>query len=170
MSRHAPDDQRPGQAISATELGRRLGLRHDTTWHLHKRPRHATAQQTGTERLGGPGEDATPIVEAVDVTLGGECREGRGTAGKTRVIAACERHAGGRMGQVALQVVARFSSAEARALAQTRLALAVTVHTDGLRTFAARAGDDGRTHVATPTGGTPPGQDAAPSRSSSSTP
>lgn len=143
------------QAISAMELGRRLGLRYDTAWYLHKRLRHAMRQQSDTERLGGPGEDAPPIVEADDVYLGGERNEGRGTAGKTRVIAACERHAGGRMGKVALQVVARFSSAETRTFAQTRLAPAATIHTDGLRAFAALAGD-GRTHVATPTGGTRP--------------
>ncbi len=118
------------QAISAMELGRRLGLRYDTAWYLHKRLRHAMRQQSETERLGGPGEDSAPIVEADDVYLGGERNEGRGTAGKTRVIAACERHAGGRMGKVALQVVARFSSAETRTFAQTRLAPAATIHTD----------------------------------------
>ena len=145
------------QAISAVELGRRLGLRYDTAWYLHKRLRHAMRQQTGTERLGGPGEGkgGTPIVEADDVYLGGERNEGRGTAGKTRVIAACERHAGGRMGRVALQVVARFSSAEAKAFGQARLAPSATVYTDGLKAFAALA-EDGRTHVATPTGGTRP--------------
>jgi len=157
VSCHAPDDQRPGQAISAVELGRRLGLRYDTAWFLHKRLRHAMRQQTGTERLGGPGEGegGTRLWRPTDVYLGGERNEGRGTAGKTRVIAACERHAGGRMGRVALQVVARFSSAEAKAFGQARLAPSATVYTDGLKAFAALA-EDGRTHVATPTGGTRP--------------
>ena len=43
--------------------------------------------------MGAPIEGGgMPIVEADDVYLGGERNEGRGTAGKTRVIAAAERH------------------------------------------------------------------------------
>ena len=55
--------------------------------------------RTNTHRLGATDEGgAAPAVEADDVHLGGERNQGRGTAGKARVIAACERHVGGRWG------------------------------------------------------------------------
>jgi transposase-like protein len=77
------------QCISAVELGRRLGVTYETAWYLHKRLRHAMTEETDRRQLGAPGEGGwTPIVEADDVYLGGERNEGRGTAGKTRVIAA----------------------------------------------------------------------------------
>jgi hypothetical protein len=159
VSRHAPDDQRPGQAISAAgDRVLELGLRTDTAWSLHKRLRPAMSQQTGTDRLGGQAKGGPPIVEADDVHLGGGRNEGRGTAGKTRVIAARERHAGGRMGRVALQAVARFSSAEARVFGQARLAPAATVHTDGPRAFAALAEDGARTWPPRPAARAPHGR------------
>jgi hypothetical protein len=44
-------------------------------------------------QLGAPAEAGrTPIVVADDVYVGGERNEGGGTAGKTRVITAAERH------------------------------------------------------------------------------
>jgi len=81
------------QCISAVELTRRLGVTYETGWYLHKRLRHAMTQETDRCQLGGPDDNAsTPIVEADDVYLGGERNEGSGTAGKIRVIAACERY------------------------------------------------------------------------------
>jgi transposase-like protein len=89
------------QCISAVELGRRLGVSYPTAWYLHKRLRHAMTQESDRCELGAPVEGSgTPIVEADDVYLGGERNEGRGTAGKTSVIAAAERHPSGRMGAV----------------------------------------------------------------------
>ena len=150
------------QAISALELGRRLGVSYPTAWYLHKRLRHAMTERTNTYRLGGLHEGATPVVEADDVYLGGERNQGSGTAGKARMIAACERHASGRMGFVALQVVPSFTSKAVKAFCEAHLAAGATVHTDALQAFNA-CGEAGRTHVATVTGGKrPSAQRSAP--------
>src|ERR1019366_5746941 len=81
------------QGISAIELGRRLGVSYPTAWYLHKRLCHAMTERGARHVLGAaPAHGcARPTVEADDVYLGGERNQGRGTAGKTRVIAACER-------------------------------------------------------------------------------
>jgi transposase-like protein len=144
------------QAISAVELGRRLGLSYETGWYLHKRLRHAMAERTERYMLGGASDEAVPpVVEADDVYLGGERNEGSGTEGKACVIVACERHAGGRMGHVAMQIVSGFSSQAVAAFRDAHIAPGATVHTDGLRAFNA-FGEAGRTHVATVTGGRRP--------------
>jgi transposase-like protein len=144
------------QCISAVELGRRLGVTYETAWYLHKRLRHAMTEETDRRQLGAPGEGGwTPIVEADDVYLGGERNEGRGTAGKTRVIAAAERHPSGRMGSVAMEVVGGFSNEEAEAFRDAHIAVGAQVHTDGTQAFRV-FGEGGRTHVATITGGKRP--------------
>ncbi len=142
------------QAISAVELGRRLGLGYETAWYLHKRLRHAMTERTERYSLGGASDDdaAPPVVEADDVCLGGERNQGSGTEGKTCVIVACERHADGRMGHVAMRAVSAFSSEAVAAFRDAHIAAGATVHTDGLRAFNA-FGEAGRAHVATVTGG-----------------
>jgi len=97
------------QSISAVELGRRLGVSYPTAWYLEKRLRHAMTERETRYVLGGPDDfgNPQPVVEADDVYLGGERNQGSGPAGKTRVIAAAERHASGRMGHVAMRVVDR---------------------------------------------------------------
>jgi hypothetical protein len=111
------------QCISAVELGRRLGVSYPTAWYLHKRLRHAMTEEADRCQLGAPAEGGwTPIVAADDVYLGGERNAGRGTAGKTRVIAAAERHPNGRMGSVALAVVSGFSNEQAAAFRDAHLA------------------------------------------------
>ena len=145
------------QSISAVELGRRLGVSYPTAWYLEKRLHHAMTQCQARYVLGEPGEngEAAPVVEADDVYLGGERNLGSGTAGKTTVIAAAERHAGGRMGRVSMKVVAGFTSAAIRAFADKCLATKAHVHTDALRAFNA-LGEAKRSHEATPTGSTRP--------------
>jgi hypothetical protein len=144
------------QCISAVELGRRLGVSYPTAWYRHKRLRHAMRQESDRCQLGAPAEaDGTPIVEADDVYLGGERNAGRGTAGKTRVIAAAERHPRGRMGSVAMAVVSGFSNLEAAAFRDAHIAPGAYVYTDGTSAFHV-FGDGGRTHVATITGGKRP--------------
>ena len=152
------------QGISAVELGRRLGVSYPTAWYLEKRLHHAMTQREARYVLGGPGDDGgpAPVVEADDVYLGGERNQGSGPAGKTTVIAAAERHASGRMGHVAMKVVANFSSASVRAFADKRLATTAHVHTDGLRAFNA-LGEAERCHDVTQTGGgRPPRARGAP--------
>jgi transposase-like protein len=137
------------QGISAVELGRRLGVSYPTAWYLHKRLRHAMTERESRYVVGGPGTDGSaPVVEADDVYLGGERNQGSGPAGKTRVIAAAERHPRGRMGRVAMQVVSGFTAAAVRAFCDARLAPAAHVHTDGLRAFNAFGGA-GRSHQRT---------------------
>src|SRR3954449_13146118 len=144
------------QGISAVELGRRLGVSYPSTWYLHKRLRHAMTQESDRCQVGAPAEAGwTPIVEADDLYLGGERNAGRGTAGKTRVIAAAERHPSGRMGSVAMAVVSGFSNEEAAAFRDAHLAPGAHVHTDGTAAFHV-FGESGRTHVATITGGRRP--------------
>ena len=147
------------QCISAVELGRWLGVSYPTAWYLHKRLRHAMTQESERCQLGAPTEDGpTPIVEADDVYLGGERNEGSGTAGKTRVIAACERHPSGRMGAVVMRVVESFSNPEAAAFRDAHLAAGARVYTDGTPAFAV-FGEGGRSHVAIITGGKRPERD-----------
>ena len=94
-------------------------------------------------------------MEADDVYLGGERNAGRGTSGKTRVIAAAERHPSGRMGSVAMAVVSGFSNLQAAAFRDAHIAPGAHVYTDGTSAFHV-FGDGGRTHVATITGGKRP--------------
>jgi len=138
------------QGISAVELGRRLGVSYPTAWYLHKRLRHAMTERESRYVVGGLGGDggAAPGVEADDVYLGGERNQGSGPAGKTRVIAAAERHPGGRMGRIAMRVVRGFTAAAVQAFSQARLAPEAHVHTDGLRAFSAFA-SAGRSHQRT---------------------
>jgi len=144
------------QCISAVELGRRLGVSYPTAWYLHKRLRHAMTQESDRRQLGTPGEDGwTPIVEADDVYLGGERNEGRGTAGKSRVIAACERYPSGRMGAVVMKVVDAFSNAQAADFRDAHIAVGAQVYTDGTPAFHV-FGEGGRHHVAVVTGGKRP--------------
>jgi hypothetical protein len=147
------------QCISAVELTRRLGVTYGTGWYLHKRLRHAMTEETNRRRLGGPDDSgSTPIVEADDVYLGGERNEGRGTAGKTRVIAAAERYPSGRMGAVILRVVGSFSNEEAEAFRDGHIAVGALVHTDGTPAFHV-FGEAGRDHIATVTGGKRPARE-----------
>ncbi len=144
------------QCISAVELGRRLGVSYPTAWYLHKRLRHAMTEEADRCRLGAPVEAGdTPIVEADDVYLGGERNEGRGTAGKNRVIAAAERHTSGRMGAVAMAVVSGFSTEEAATFRDAHIAIGARVHTDGTPAFRVFGAGE-RTHLATVTGGKRP--------------
>lgn len=138
------------QGVSAVELGRRLGVSYPTAWYLHKRLRHAMTERESRYVVGGPGGDGSgaPVVEADDVYLGGERNQGSGPAGKTRVIAAAERHTSGRMGHVVMQVVSGFTTAAVQAFRDTCLAPTAHVHTDGLKAFNA-FGEAGRSHQRT---------------------
>src|ERR1019366_3732138 len=112
------------QGISAIELGRRLGVSYPTAWDLHKRLRRAMTERGPRLVLGAAPADACarPTVEADDVYLGGERNQGRGTAGKTRVIAACERQADGAMGYVVMKVVASFTAEHVAAFRDAHIA------------------------------------------------
>jgi transposase-like protein len=141
------------QSVSAVELSRRLGVSYPTAWYLEKRLRHAMTERESRYVLGGSDSTggAAPVVEADDVYLGGERNQGSGPAGKTPVIAAAERHASGRMGHIAMKVVASFSSNSVKAFREICIAKGAHVHTDGLRAFMA-FGDADCTHQRSITG------------------
>jgi hypothetical protein len=152
------------QGVSAVELSRRLGVSYPTGWYLAKRLRHAMTRREGQYFLGGPDQAGceAPVVEADDVYLGGERNQGSGPAGKTPVIAAAERHASGRMGHVAMKVVASFSSSAVKAFQEICIAKGARVHTDGLRAFMA-FGEAGCSHQRSVTGSKrPPRERGAP--------
>jgi len=141
------------QSVSAIELGRRLGVSYPTAWYVEKRLRHAMTERDSRYVLGGAGraaEDA-PVIEADDVYLGGERNQGSGPAGKTTVIAAAERHPNGRMGYIAMKMVAGFTSRAVQAFAEACIAPAAQMHTDGLPAFNAFA-QAGYLHQRTVTG------------------
>jgi transposase-like protein len=143
------------QGISAIELGRRLGVSYPTAWYLHKRLRHAMTERGERHVLGAAPVDgsARPTVEADDVYLGGERNQGHGTVGKTRMIAACERRADGRMGHVVMKVVANFNAEQVAAFRDAHIAQGAHIHTDGLRGFTAFANPATQhTHAVTVTG------------------
>src|SRR5450759_656859 len=139
---------------ASIELGRRLGVSYPTAWYLHKRLRHAMTERGARHVLGAAPADgcARPTVEADDGYLGGEHNQGRGTAGKTRVIAACERQADGAMGYVVMKVVASFTAEHVAAFRDAHIAHGAHIHTDGLRGFPAFADPaTQRTHQVTVT-------------------
>jgi hypothetical protein len=110
----APNEQHQ-TGISAVELGHRLGVNYPTAWYPNKRLRDAMTERSNRYRLGEPDDSGSaPVVEVDDVYLGGERNKGGGTDGKTCLLAACERHPGGLMGYVALQMVSSFSSEATR--------------------------------------------------------
>src|ERR1700676_5468946 len=143
------------QGISALELGRRLGVSYPSAWYLLKRLRHAMTERGDRYMLGAAPRDggARPMVEADDVYIGGERNEGRGTAGKTKVIAACERQSEGRMGYVVMKVVESFRPEHVIAFRDAHVAPGAHVHSDGLHGFKSFAdAANGRTHTVTITG------------------
>jgi transposase-like protein len=143
------------QGISALELGRRLGVSYATAWYLHKRLRHAMTEHGESRQLGAspPAGGARPTVEADDAYLGGERNEGQGPGGKTCVIAACERTAQGKMGDVVMKAVKAFDAEHVKAFRDAHIADGAEVHTDGLRAFGSFAdASASRTHKVTVTG------------------
>lgn len=146
------------QGISAVELGRRLVISYASAWYLHKRLRHAMTERETRYSIGEALSNGSvgTVVEADDVYLGGErSNQGSGPGGKTMVIVAAERQPTGRMGHIAMQMVAGFTSAAVQAFRDARIAHAAVVHTDGLKAFNAFGGA-GRTHQRTPTAGKRP--------------
>jgi transposase-like protein len=143
------------QGISAIELGRRLGVSYATAWYLHKRLRHAMTEHGESRQLGAlpPSGGVRPTVEADDAYLGGERNEGQGPGGKTCVIAACERTAHGKMGDVVMKAVKTFDAEHVKAFRDAHIAAGAEVHTDGLRAFSSFADAHAeRTHKVTVTG------------------
>ena len=113
-------------SISALRLSKLLGVSWRTASKMLRKLRTAMGHQDSLYRLHG-------VIELDDALVGGKKsgKRGRGAAGKTPIIVACE-HNNGKPGFVALQAVESINHKTVRQFAKINLALEQTVHTDAL--------------------------------------
>ena len=113
-------------SVSALRLSKLLGVSWRTAYKMLRKLLTAMGHQDSRYRLHG-------VIELDDALLGGNRagKRGRGAAGKTPVIVACE-HNNGKPGFVALQAVASVNHDTTRQFAKAHLNMGQTVHTDAL--------------------------------------
>lgn len=113
-------------SVSALRLSKLIGVSWRTAHKMLRKLRTAMGHQDSLYRLHG-------VIELDDALIGGKRtgKRGRGAAGKTPVIVACE-HNHGKPGFVALQAVASVNHATTRQFAKTHLDTGQTIHTDAL--------------------------------------
>ena len=100
--------------ISSIELGRRLGVTQTTAWKIKHKLMQAMMERDATKRLTGR-------IEIDDAYLGGERnggKRGRGSPGKTPIVAAVETTPEGKPIRLKLRRVKGFRRAEIATLAQ----------------------------------------------------
>ena len=117
--------------ISSIELGRRLGLTQTTAWKIKHKLMQVMMERDAGKRLAGR-------IEIDDAYLGGERnggQRGRGSPGKTPIVAAVETTPQGRPIRLQLRRVKGFRRAEIATLATRNFAPASIVVSDGLRCF-----------------------------------
>ena len=117
--------------ISSIELGRRLGVTQTTAWKIKHKLMQAMMERDATKRLTGR-------IEIDDAYLGGERnggKRGRGSPGKTPIVAAVETTPEGKPIRLKLRRVKGFRRAEIATLAQRNFHPASTVVSDGLHCF-----------------------------------
>jgi transposase-like protein len=127
--------------ISSIELGRRLGVTQTTSWKIKHKLMQVMMERDATKRLTGR-------IEVDDAYLGGERnggKRGRGSPGKTPIVAAVETTPQGQPIRLQLRRVKGFRRAEIATLATRNFAPASTVVSDGLRCFTG-VGDAGCVH------------------------
>src|SRR5271154_5425282 len=118
--------------ISSIELGRRLGVTQTTSWKNNHKIIQDMMERDAAKRLSGR-------IEIDDAYLGGERnggKRGRGSPGKTPIVAAGETTPEGKPGRLKLRRVTGLRRAEIVALARRNFDPASTVVSDGLRCFA----------------------------------
>jgi transposase-like protein len=118
--------------ISSIELGRQLGVTQTTAWKIKHKLMQVMMERDATKRLTGR-------IEVDDAYLGGERnggKRGRGSPGKTPIVAAVETTPQGKPIRLQLRRVKGFRRAEITALAKRNFRSASTVVSDGLRCFA----------------------------------
>ena len=133
--------------ISSIELGRRLGVTQTTAWKIKHKLMQAMMERDATKRLTGR-------IEIDDAYLGGERnggKRGRGSPGKTPIVAAVETTPEGKPIRLKLRRVKGFRRAEIASLAQRNFHPASTVVSDGLHCFAG-VGNAGCAHQSIITG------------------
>src|ERR1700745_3791165 len=99
--------------ISSIELGRRLGVTQTTAWKIKHKLMQAMMERDATKRLTGR-------IEIDDAYLGGERngdKRGRGSPGKTPIVAAVETTPEGKPIRLKLRRVKGFRRAEIATLA-----------------------------------------------------
>ena len=117
--------------ISSIELGRRLGVTQTTAWTIKHNLMQVMMERDATKRLMGR-------IEVDDADLGGERnsgKRGRGSPGKTPIVAAVETTPSGKPSRLKLRRVKGFRRAEITALAKRHFDPASTIVSDGLRCF-----------------------------------
>jgi len=117
--------------ISSIELGRRLGVTQTTAWKIKHKLMQVMMERDATKRLTGR-------IEIDDAYLGGERnggKRGRGSPGKTPIVAAVETTPQGTPIRLKLRRVKGFRRAEIATLAQRNFHPASTVVSDGLHCF-----------------------------------
>ena len=117
--------------ISSIELGRRLGVTQTTSWQIKHKLMQVMMERDAAKRLTGR-------IEVDDAYLGGERnggKRGRGSPGKTPIVAAVETTPQGKPIRLKLRRVRGFRRAEIKALATRNFAPASTLVSDGLRCF-----------------------------------
>ncbi len=113
-------------SVSALRLSKLIGVSWRTAHNMLRKLRIAMGHQNGLYRLNG-------VIELDDALIGGKRagKRGRGAAGKTPVIVACE-HNDGRPGFVALKAINSVTHETVRHFAKWHLSAKQTVNTDAL--------------------------------------
>ncbi len=113
-------------SVSALRLSKLIGVSWRTANKMLRKLRTAMGHQDSLYRLQG-------VIELDDAFIGGRRagKRGRGAAGKTPVIVACE-HNDGKPGFVALQAVNSINHETVKHFAKSHLSIDQTVHTDAL--------------------------------------
>jgi transposase-like protein len=117
--------------ISSIELGRRLGVTQTTAWNIKHKLMQVMMERDAEKRLTGR-------IEMDDAYLGGERnggKRGRGSAGKTPIVAAVETTPEGKPVRLKLRRVKGFRRTEIVRLAKRNFDPASTVVSDGLGCF-----------------------------------
>lgn len=117
--------------ISSIELGRRLGVTQTTAWKMKTKLAEVMRRSSDKDRLRGR-------IEMDDAYLGGQRsggKTGRGSPGKTPIIAAVETTDDGKPKRIKIRRIARFKRKRVKSLAQRMIAVGSTVLTDGLACF-----------------------------------
>lgn len=141
--------------ISSIELGRRLGVTQTTAWKMKTKLAEVMRRSSDKDRLRGRIEMVMPkACFQHDAYLGGERsggKTGRGSPGKTPIIAAVETTDDGKPKRLKIRRIARFKRKRVKSLAQRMIAVGSTVLTDGLACFRGIA-DAGSDHTVIVTG------------------
>lgn len=133
--------------ISSLELGRRLGVTQTTAWKLKHKLMQVMMERDSSKRLAGR-------IEMDDAYLGGERsggKRGRGSPGKTPIVAAVETTPEGKPVRLKLRRVKGFRRKEIKRLARRTIHPGSTVVSDGLACFRGTA-DAGCSHQPIRTG------------------